>query len=149
MTYSDLSGVVAIEGAAFGDPWQLSSYARALGDSGHSFFVAELGGRLVGYAGLWVEGDRAHIAKLAVHEDHRRRGIGTALMVHLLDHARRLGLCEAFLEVRRGNLAAQQLYRSFGFRLERVQPNAYPNDGEDAFVFVLRGLLDIRPVARP
>ncbi|HUT35965.1 MAG TPA: ribosomal protein S18-alanine N-acetyltransferase [Planctomycetota bacterium] len=145
MTPRDVARVAAIETASFTGPWRANSYARALADAHHNFFVAELDGRLVGYTGLWVEGNQAHIAKLAVHEDHRRRSIGTALLQHLLDHARRLGLAEAYLEVRRGNLAAQSLYRRIGFRFERVQANAYPDDGEDALVFVLRGLLDVKP----
>ena len=143
MRLSDMSAVCAMERATFRAPWSPSAYSRALADAHHSFFVAEIEGALVGYAGLWVEGNQAHIAKVAVHEDCRRRGVGTSLLQHLLDHARRLGLAQAYLEVRRGNLAAQTLYRRLGFRFERVQVGAYPDDGEDALVFVVRGLLDV------
>ena len=145
MRPGDLRTVVALENASFGAPWRPSAYSRAVADPHHNFFVAEFDGDLVGYAGLWVEGEQAHIAKLAVHDDHRRRGIGTAMIEHLLDHARRLGLSQAYLEVRRSNLVAQDLYRRLGFRFERIQANAYPDDGEDALVFVLRGLLDVKP----
>jgi len=148
MCHYDVSPVVAIENASFGAPWRQASFARAVADPHHNFFVAELDGRLVGYAGMWVEGNQAHIAKVAVTEGYRRRGIGTALLQQLLDQARRLGLAQAYLEVRRGNLAAQQLYRRFGFRFERVQHNAYADDGEDALVFILGGLLEVsRPLA--
>jgi len=144
MGLRDLSAVVALEKATFAAPWRSGAYSRAVADPHHNFFVAEIDGRLVGYGGLWVEENRAHIAKIAVREGHRRRGIGMAMLQHLLDHARRLGLSEAYLEVRRGNLAAQDMYRRAGFRFERVQANAYSNDGEDALIFVLRGLLDLR-----
>jgi ribosomal-protein-alanine N-acetyltransferase len=147
MRQCDVNPVTAIENASFGAPWRQASFARAVADPHHSFFVAELDGRLVGYAGMWVEGNQAHIAKVAVTEGYRRRGIGSALLQQLLDHARRLGLPQAYLEVRRGNLAAQHLYRRFGFRFERVQHNAYTDDGEDALVFVLGGLLELtRPL---
>jgi len=145
----DLGAVAALEKATFASPWRSGAYARAVADPHHNFFVAEANGRLIGYAGLWVEGNRAHIAKLAVHESHRRRGIGMAMLQHLLDHSRRLGLAEAYLEVRRGNLAAQDLYRRAGFRFDRVQANAYPDDGEDAMIFVLRGLLDVQSPSVP
>ncbi len=145
MGQRDLSAVAALEKATFAAPWRSGAYTRAVADPHHNFFVAELDGRLIAYAGLWVEQNRAHIAKIAVHEDHRRRGIGTAMLQHLLDHARRLGLGEAYLEVRRGNLAAQDLYRRAGFRFDRIQARAYPDDGEDALVFVLSGLLDVKP----
>ena len=149
MSQGDLRAVTALERATFSGPWRPGAYARAVASPHHNFFVAELDGRLVAYAGLWVEGNQAHIAKIAVHEDHRRRGIGTAMLQHLLDHARRLGLAEAYLEVRRGNLAAQDLYRRVGFRFDRIQAHAYPDDGEDAMIFVLRGLLDVKAPSTP
>lgn len=143
MRCGDLSAVAAIEAASFASPWRANSYSRAVADTHHNFVVAEFDGRLVGYAGMWVEGNQAHIAKVAVADAHRRRGIGTALLQQLLDQARRLGLSQAYLEVRRGNQEAQDLYRRFGFRFERIQANAYPDDGEDALIFVLPGLLDV------
>ena len=145
MTPRDVAGVAAIEGASFGSPWRAGSYTRAVQESPQQFFVAELEGRLVGYAGFWVERTRAHIAKVAVEADSRRRGIGGALLEHVLDQVRRLGLGSAYLEVRKSNKGAQELYRRFGFRFERVQPHAYPNDGEDAYVLVLDGLLEVAP----
>jgi ribosomal-protein-alanine N-acetyltransferase len=142
MTLRDLGGVGALESVSFGSPWRTSSYARAIGDPNQHFFVAEQDGHIVGYTGFWVEKESAHIAKLAVHPDCRRRGIASALLEHMLDAVRRLGLGRAHLEVRRGNAAAQALYRRFGFRFERVQPQAYPNDREDALVLVRDDLLD-------
>lgn len=148
MVRRDLDTVVAIEGMSFGSPWRRATYARAVTGPNHSFLVAELDGRsVVGYAGFWVEGKQAHIAKLAVHPDYRRRGIGSVLLEHLLDQVRRLGLPRAYLEVRRSNVVAQELYRRFGFRFERVQARAYPNNGEDAFVFARDDLLDVGPSA--
>jgi ribosomal-protein-alanine N-acetyltransferase len=98
----------------------------------------------VAYAGFWIEGKEAHIAKVAVHPTHRRRGIASAMLERLVDHARRLGIPKAYLEVRKSNLAAQELYRRLGFRFERLQPRAYPDNGEDALVFARDGLLETR-----
>ena len=142
MKPKDLDAVWAIERASFGSPWRRSTYEQTILAPGHNFFVAELGGVVVGYFGFWVEGPEAHIAKLAVHPDYRRRGIGTALLHDALDRIRRLGLHSAYLEVRRTNLPAQNLYRRFGFRFARVKPHAYPNDGEDALIFVRDNLLN-------
>jgi ribosomal-protein-alanine N-acetyltransferase len=149
MTHSDLSAVAAIENEAFSSPWRPSTYARAVTDRRHNFFVAELDGELVGYGGFWVEGKEAHIAKVAVEASFRRRGIGSAMLRHLLAQARRLALPQAYLEVRPSNHAAQELYRQFGFRFARVQPRAYPDNGEDALVLVLDGLLEAKPVPTP
>ncbi len=137
----DLNMVGAMESLAFGSPWRVSSYARAVSDSNQWFVVAELDGQVVGYAGFWLENGRAHIAKLAVHPAYRRRGIGSALLQQMIDQIRHIGYNEAFLEVRRSNVEAQELYRRFGFHFERVQPNAYPNDGEDALILARNDLL--------
>lgn len=142
MGYRDLEAVVAIENVCFGSPWRVGSYGRAVAEAHQHFSVAELGDRLVGYAGFWVEGDHAHIAKVAVHPDDRRQGIASALLAHLLDQMRQLGLRRAYLEVRKSNRGAQELYRRFGFRFERVRPRAYPDNGEDALVFVRRVVLE-------
>jgi ribosomal-protein-alanine N-acetyltransferase len=137
MGYRDLDAVFAIESLSFQGPWRLNSFARAVDDPRQHFLVAELGRQLVGYGGFWVEADRAHIAKVAVRPDFRRQGIGSVILQRLLEDIRSLRLRHAFLEVRRSNLVAQELYRRFGFRFDRVQPHAYPDNGEDALIFVL------------
>lgn len=142
MARGDLDAVVSIERASFPSPWRRQTYERAILGPSHNFFVAELDGLTVGYVGFWVEGPQAHIAKIAVHQDYRRRGIGTRLLRDALDRVRRLGLRSAFLEVRRTNTPAQNLYRRFGFRFRSVKPHAYPNDGEDALVFARDDLLE-------
>jgi ribosomal-protein-alanine N-acetyltransferase len=147
MGHADLRGVAEIEHASFGSPWRASTYGRAVTNPSHHFYVAELDGELVAYAGFWVEGSKAHIAKLAVHPDCRRRGIASMVLERLLDQARRLGLPEAYLEVRKSNQAAQELYQRFGFRFERVQPRAYPDNSEDALVLVRDDLLAVKPGA--
>jgi len=148
MTHRDLGPVAAIEDASFTSPWRRTSYARTITEPTHHFYVAELAGRLVGYAGFWAERRRAHIAKVAVEPARRRRGIGSALLTHLLEQICRLGLAEAYLEVRKSNRAAQELYRRFHFRCERVQANAYPDNGEDALVLVRDDLLDAASPSR-
>lgn len=140
MTLRDVDAAAAIEHLSFGSPWRVGSFFRAVNEAHQHFYVAVLDRTVVGYGGFWVEHDRAHVAKVAVHPDHRRRGIGTAIVERLLDEICKLGLRRAYLEVRKSNRQAQQLYQRFGFRFERVQPRAYPNDGEDALVFVLPSL---------
>ncbi len=140
MRFRDLDAVFAIESLSFASPWRIGSFGRAVSEAHQHFFVAELNRRLVGFGGFWVEHHKAHVAKVAVHPRQRRRGIGTAIVERLLAEIRRLGIRQAYLEVRRSNAAAQELYGRFGFHFDRVQAKAYPNDGEDALVFVLDDL---------
>ena len=84
--------------------------------------VAEVDGAIVGDAELKQLAPKrcAHVGVLfvGVHPDFHRRGIGRALMQHLIDHARKHGLKRLELNVRSDNHAAQALYRALGFHHE-------------------------------
>ena len=95
--------------------------------------VAEIDGRVVGYAGLHVrDGKRRHTAWLgiAVHDEFHGRGCGVALMKALLDLADRwIGLVRVDLEADAGNEHAIDMYRRFGFVEEGRQKKAYFSEG--------------------
>jgi ribosomal-protein-alanine N-acetyltransferase len=78
--------------------------------------------------------DEAHIGSLAVHPDYRRLGIARALLVRSLAAAAGRGATQATLEVRRSNLAAQALYRRFGFEVVGMRPRYYRDNQEDALL---------------
>jgi SSU ribosomal protein S18P alanine acetyltransferase (EC 2.3.1.-) len=92
--------------------------------------------QVVGYGGLWVVADEAHINTLAVHPEWRRRNIGERLLQALLDKASALHASSATLEVRVSNLAAQRLYQKFGF-VEVGRRKRYYRDGEDALLMTV------------
>ena len=81
-----------------------------------TYLVARLDGRVVGYGGMWVMVDEAHITTFAVDPDFRRQGIGERLLLALLDVATTRRAREATLEVRLSNVAARRLYEKYGFR---------------------------------
>ncbi len=81
-------------------------------DPASSHLVALELGRVVGYARLLVEGDRGHIRQVAVFEECRHRGIGTALVAETVERARRFGLPRVYLNAR---LPAVPLYEGLGF----------------------------------
>jgi [ribosomal protein S18]-alanine N-acetyltransferase len=66
---------------------------------------------------LWPPG--AHLASLGVHPDHRRSGLGTALLRDAMARTRRSGAHFLSLEVDRSNQSARRLYRREGFGLVR------------------------------
>ena len=103
------------------------------------YLVGTIGDELVGYGGLlYVEND-AHVTNIAVHPMWRSRGIATELLLDLAWEANRRG-CEAMtLEVRHTNVAAQQLYRRFGFVPAGVRKKYYENR-DDAIVMWCAGV---------
>jgi len=84
------------------------------------------------------EGDRGevHILAIAIHPDHRRAGIGGALLEHALAQGRAARCTIATLEVRPGNAPAIALYQRAGFRTVHVRARYYQDNGEDALVML-------------
>lgn len=75
---------------------------------------------------------RGYIGMLAVSEHHRRRGIGRALVEHLMRRMREERVVELVLEAFSSNAVALRMYESLGFFRDKFLPHYYFN-GEDAF----------------
>jgi ribosomal-protein-alanine N-acetyltransferase len=135
MHVDDLLQVQAIERASFTTPWPAHAYRSELETNRlASYVVARAGGQVVGYGGVWLMVDEAHITTFAVHPDWRRQGIGDRLLIALLDVALQRGAREATLEVRLSNVAARRLYEKWGFRPAGLRPRYYTDDNEDALI---------------
>lgn len=135
MEYADLDQVVEIERRSFPTPWSRHAFVSELRDNAYAhYLVARLGDRVIGYAGMWVLLDEAHITNLAVHPDYRRRGVGRRLLAALERLAARLGARRMTLEVRPSNAAALHLYRRSGFEVRGRRPHYYADSDEDALI---------------
>lgn len=89
---------------------------------------------IVGYGGLWMMVDEAHVTSVAVRPDFRGRGLGELLMLALFEIGIRLGARWLTLEVRVGNRVARQLYAKMGFREAGIRPRYYTDNNEDAVI---------------
>lgn len=143
MTLQDVPRVREIDVLSFSMPWSERSYRFELTENDHSLpWVAEMTRPgmtpvVVAMAVLWVIMDEAHVATIAVHPDYRRQGIGKRLLANALLAAYQRGARMAFLEVRRGNLAAQTLYQEFGFVVAGERRHYYQDNNEDALLMNL------------
>ena len=162
MTLSDIDAVHAIEGRSFAVPWPDEAYRNELlGNRLASYVVARVGDDVVGFAGLWIMVDEAHVTTFAVDPAWRRRGVGQRLLLALLDLAVERRAREATLEVRLSNMPARRLYEKYGFRPVGIRPRYYSDNGEDALIMTtdalasasmrdrvarLRGALELRPI---
>lgn len=95
----------------------------------------------LGYGGFWLIVDEAHICTLAMHPEWRGQGLGELLLTHLIDHATALNAAVATLEVRISNLAAQQLYRKYGFEVAGLRKGYYSDNHEDALIMTTAPLV--------
>lgn len=135
---ADLGRVAEIEREIFPDPWSRRSFAAMLRQAHiHAIAAFDEKGALVGYAFGSLAADEGEILNLAVTPDRRGQGTGRALVEALLDHLKKGGATQAFLEVRRSNDAAIGLYRAAGFQPLGVRPAYYDSPREDALTMAL------------
>lgn len=83
---------------------------------GHVFIIGEEGGRLVGTGGLLVQATEGQLVRVSVAHDRRGRGLGRALVEHLIAAAQARGLARVWMETNDDWYAAQALYRACGFQ---------------------------------
>jgi ribosomal-protein-alanine N-acetyltransferase len=135
MTLDDIDGVQVVERASFPVPWPANAFRHELTQNKNArYVVAREGATIVGYAGLWLMVDEAHITTFAVLPEHRRRRIGERMLQRLFDIADEMGAEWLTLEVRVSNLGAQRLYEKYGFRRAGVRRRYYSDNNEDALI---------------
>lgn len=135
MRLDDLEAVHAIERASFATPWPPHAYRTELETNRlASYVVVRAADAVVGFGGIWLMVDEAHVTTFAVHPAWRRQRIGERLILALLDIALERRATEATLEVRLSNLAARRLYEKYGFRPVGLRPRYYSDDQEDALI---------------
>jgi [ribosomal protein S18]-alanine N-acetyltransferase len=89
---------------------------------------------IIGYAGIWVMTDEAHVTTIASHPELRGHGIGELLLLALVHRSLEIGARWMTLEVRASNAVAQNLYRKYTFKEMGVRRRYYSDNGEDALV---------------
>jgi ribosomal-protein-alanine N-acetyltransferase len=131
-----LRQVLEIETQVYPRPWTsgvFQSELLAIRAGRRHYAVARIGGSVVAYGGLMLDTDEAHVTNIAVDPRRRRRGLGCIMLTHLVHTARESGFTAMTLEVRVTNLAAQELYRQFGFVPAGIRKRYYENT-DDAIV---------------
>ena len=141
MKVEDLTEVQVIERESFTTPWPPHAYRQELENNRLAhYIVARCGEVIVGFAGIWLLVDEAHVTTFATRRSWRRQGIGERLLLALLDLARTRGAHEATLEVRPSNIPARRLYEKYGFKVVGVRPRYYSDDNEDALIMTTESL---------
>ncbi|MCH8346104.1 MAG: ribosomal protein S18-alanine N-acetyltransferase [Chloroflexi bacterium] len=89
---------------------------------------------IVGFVGVWLLIEEAHIVTLAVRDDCRRRGVGELLLITIIETARLAGQEVVTLECRASNAVALRLYEKYGFQRVGIRSRYYSDDHEDAYI---------------
>ena len=133
---TDIDDILRIESISFTNPWTREMYLSELEHRDVSFFyiARDAVGEAIGFCSCWLVLDEIHINNLAVLPEHRRSGVASALIEHVLKEGGARGAHRATLEVRRSNEPARKLYEKFGFTVTGVRRGYYTRPDEDALV---------------
>ena len=162
MTEADIPQVSAIEEESFATQWPRTAYKRELTNKLARYLVvvdrshpppppvqprrsilsifhkpeesAPATEYVVGYVGVWLMVDEAHIVAIAVREAYRRQGLGERLLYDAIELALSNKQENVTLEVRRSNIGAQALYEKYRFLNVGVRKRYYSDNHEDAIV---------------
>lgn len=130
----DAAEMAMIDEVSFATPWSEEAFHRELTKNKIAFYVvAERGGFVIGYAGLWRVEDEGHITNVAVHPSHRGMHVGENLLKVLFDVCEKEGIRNYTLEVKKSNAPAICLYEKYGFKGEGIRPKYYEGK-EDAII---------------
>ncbi len=135
MRIADLPAVMDIEQRAYEFCWTEGIFRDCLA-VGYRSHVILLDGKVAGYGVVSAAAGEAHILNLCVDPHQRRRGLGRALLNHLIEDARAAGATTMLLEVRPSNAAGIALYEQMGFKRIGMRKDYYPAKGgrEDAIM---------------
>lgn len=141
MTEHDLLDVVELEETCGLSLWGWDAYRAELGRAESVMLVARLNQRyapddraLGGFIAARLSGDELHVNNIGVRETARRCHLGSTLLETALRWGALHGAHLASLEVRAANVAAQSLYRRFGFQVVGRRKNYYRQPTDDALV---------------
>jgi [ribosomal protein S18]-alanine N-acetyltransferase len=137
--------ILEIEKVTNTAPWSERSFRNEITNPHAIFLTAIHNGKVVGYGGVWMVVDEAHVTTVAIEESLRGQGAGKRLMVELLKRAKDKGMTCSTLEVRASNEPAIKLYEKLGYDSTARRKAYYPDNKEDAVVMWLHNLQSWEP----
>ena len=139
MSEADIPAVFKIEQEAYSHPWTLGIIKSCL-KVDYNNIVLQINNHIVGYSFISVQSGEAHLLNLTIKKSEQNKGLGTKLLYYQLAQAKNKKAEIIFLEVRRSNHIAQNLYLKIGFNEVGCRHHYYPTQTqakEDAIIFAL------------
>ncbi|MGP7959793.1 ribosomal protein S18-alanine N-acetyltransferase [Sanguibacter sp. A247] len=143
LAWADITRVAALEVELFGpSAWTMGMLTEELRGRGRWYIAAQPDGEgvpapLVGYAGLWFDGDSCHLMTIGIDPRVAGRGLGGAMLDALIERAREIDAISLILEVAVDNERAIAMYASRGFETIGVRKRYYQPEDVDAYTMQL------------
>ncbi|MDD3840509.1 MAG: ribosomal protein S18-alanine N-acetyltransferase [Clostridia bacterium] len=135
MRLEHIDRVLDIERLCFNNTWTRESFEMEITQNRCAYYVvARYSNKVVGYGGMWIIIDEAHVTNIAVHPEYRGMGVGNKIMEHLIDICVEKDLVGITLEVRKSNVIAKNLYKKYGFEEKGIRRSYYLDTNEDALI---------------
>ena len=136
MTRDDVNEVIKIEEASYGEHhWSKDSFYSEVTNNLARYYVAkDESNNILGYIGSWFIIEEAHITNVSVSPEHRRKSIGEALLVHVIQQCYKEKIKYITLEVRISNKPAINLYEKYQFKSLGTRKHYYQDNNEDALI---------------
>lgn len=135
MCQADVESVSQLERRCNTLPWTPGAYSTEVRNPSACYLVAKKNdGAIVGYAGMWIIMDEAHVTTIGVDPILRGRKVGEVLLNALMQCAVDQGAARATLEVRQGNIVAHRLYVKYGYQDVAMRKNYYSDNSENAII---------------
>jgi ribosomal-protein-alanine N-acetyltransferase len=127
-TEKDLERIAEIDRLSFPHPWDYCDFEAALNDLFLVFEKTEILGFVIGCC--WLMEKKALLMRMAVHPEHRGKGIGTMLIESALESLTRMDITEVEANVEVAKPSVIKLFEQLGFEVTKVVPANHEEDDE-------------------
>ncbi len=133
----DIDEVMEVDRLSFSNPWIYNYFKLSLTDMFLVFEQKQILGYLIGC--LCDTANKAVILRIAVHPDHRRKGVAKALLEKCIQMAAKAGVREVELDVEIYQQGAVKLYEGLGFKTKKISyfMDAIAEDSETFYIMTL------------
>ena len=137
MSLSDLDFISKNLEKDYDDFWNYNILKSELENENSKYILAKQNGDILGFAGIWIAIDIAHITNIVVKKNHRKEGIGSLLLQELIKLCIKLDMKELTLQVNENNLPAINLYKKYGFEQVGLRKKYYHNT-DAAYIMTIK-----------
>ena len=142
MKREDIPNIMILEKELFSTAWEEEMFLEEI--EKQYAYVLEIKDKIIGYICGWKLVDEFNITNIAVAKDYQQKGLGQKLVQFLIGKILNERCFKFFLEVRKSNNAAKMLYEKIGFKLLGSRKNYYHSPQEDALVFGMNIIENIK-----
>jgi ribosomal-protein-alanine N-acetyltransferase len=100
------------------------------------YYILKLKNTIIGYIAFNYVFENLDLQSIVISKEHQKKGYATFLLNFLLNFAKENNISNVYLEVRRSNIKAINLYEKFGFILISTRKRYYSDNFEDALVYM-------------